>query len=115
MADNQFRPGPVAAQYAHNGCHVIVARGELDLDTTAELATALAKAADEHGVVVLNLNAVTFADSALLNLLLHTHRATTLRIAAPHPRVVLLFEMTGADQVLHLFATVDDACTPDRA
>ncbi|MFD7539871.1 STAS domain-containing protein [Streptomyces sp. NPDC059819] len=115
MADSQFSPGPVAAQYARNGCNVIVARGELDLDTTADLAAALSKAAGEHGVVVLDLSAVTFADSALLNLLLHTHRATTLRIAAPHPRVTLLLEMTGADQVLHLFATVDDACTPDPA
>ncbi|MFB7741566.1 STAS domain-containing protein [Streptomyces sp. NPDC056132] len=113
MADSHFRPGHVAAQFARNGCHVIVARGELDLDTTADLAAALAKAAGEHGVVVLDLSAVTFADSALLNLLLHTHRATTLRVAAPHPRVVLLLEMTGADQVLHLFATVNDACTSD--
>ncbi|GGY69669.1 STAS domain-containing protein [Streptomyces xanthochromogenes] len=69
MADRQHHPGPVAAQYPHNGCHVIVARGELDLDTTPDLAAALAKAADEHDVVVIDLSAVTFADSAVLNLL----------------------------------------------
>ncbi|MFK0181720.1 STAS domain-containing protein [Streptomyces xanthochromogenes] len=113
MADSPYHPGPIAAQYAHKGCHVIVARGELDLDTTPDLTAALAKAADEHDVVVIDLSAVTFADSALLNLLLRTHGATTLRIAAPHPRIMLLLELTGADQALHVFTNLDDACATD--
>ncbi|MGW8329150.1 STAS domain-containing protein [Streptomyces sp. NPDC055808] len=110
MPDSSFRPDPVAAQYARGGSSVVVARGELDVDTVPLLARALERAAAAAPVVVLDVGGVTFADSTTLNLLLRTHRATTLRIAAPQTQLLHLLEVTGADHVLRLYPSTDDAC-----
>ncbi|MFC3259591.1 STAS domain-containing protein [Streptomyces xanthochromogenes] len=104
-------PDPVTAQYARHGCWVVVACGEFDADTVEPLERALGRAAAEgFAVVVLDVGAVTFADSGLLNLLVRTQRATTLRIAGSPPQLRRILELTGADQALHLYPSADDAC-----
>ncbi|WP_405827308.1 STAS domain-containing protein [Streptomyces sp. NBC_00105] len=60
---------------------VVVAQGDMDLDTSAPLAESLLAAAHAHPVVVLDTSSVTFADSAFLNLLLQAHALAELRIA----------------------------------
>ncbi|MFD9418736.1 STAS domain-containing protein [Streptomyces goshikiensis] len=88
---------------------VVVAHGDMDLDTSAPLAESLLAAAHAHPVVVLDTSGVTFADSAFLNLLLRAHALTELRIAAPPHQLQRLLEMTGADTVLHIHPTVQAA------
>ncbi len=59
--------------------------------------------------MVLDASGVDFGDSALLNLLILTHQAGNLRVAAPPQQLQRLFEMTGVDTVLEIRETVDAA------
>ncbi|MFF0740640.1 STAS domain-containing protein [Streptomyces sp. NPDC004111] len=109
MPDHHSRPGPLAGQYTRGGWHIVVARGDLDLASLPPLREALETAAATGAPIVVDLDAVTYADSMTLNLLLQIHRATTLRLAAPGRQVCRLFGITGADQVLLLYPTLADA------
>ncbi|MFF8479024.1 STAS domain-containing protein [Streptomyces sp. NPDC015414] len=97
--------------YELQGALVIVAQGAYDLDSLAPLSAMLETAASASSPVVLETSGVTFADSTLLNLLLHTHRAIDLRIAAPSAQLRRLLEITGADTVLVVRPTVEDAAS----
>ncbi|MER5728335.1 STAS domain-containing protein [Streptomyces sp. NPDC002138] len=88
---------------------VVTGSGEYDLDTLDAISGELSAAAAAHRMVVLDASAITFADSSFLNLLIRTHHATRLRIAAPQGQLARLFEMTGADRVLDLRPSVEDA------
>jgi anti-anti-sigma factor len=103
----------VGEKYVLRGAFVVPVRGELDLDTLAPLREALEAAAAEHPVTVLDGAGITFADSSALNLLLDTAGRTTLRIAAPSASLLRLLRLTGADQVLRTWPTVDDAADAD--
>ncbi|MEU9031855.1 STAS domain-containing protein [Streptomyces sp. NPDC048383] len=97
---------------------VVVAHGDMDLDTSAPITDSLLAAAHAHPVVILDTSGITFADSSFLNLLLQVHALTELRIAAPRHQLQRLREMTGADTVRHLHPTVQAATSaahlPDR-
>ncbi|MCX4804129.1 STAS domain-containing protein [Streptomyces sp. NPDC058682] len=101
--------GVVGDSYLAGAGWVVAAHGELDQDTLAPLQEALASAADQHGLVVLDAGSITFGDSSFLNLLLRMHHLTTLRIAAPGEQLRRLFALTGADTVLSLHPSVEDA------
>ncbi|MFI9119774.1 STAS domain-containing protein [Streptomyces bikiniensis] len=109
QADGRRPDRAAVARYAAHGAGVVVARGSYDMQTVASLATALDTAAEKHRKVVLDASGVTFADSAFLNLLILTHRTTDLRLAGPTPQVKRLLEITGADTVLTVRSTVEDA------
>jgi anti-anti-sigma factor len=99
----------MVVQYESHGARVVGARGSFDTDSVTYLADALAAARREHTKVVLDASGITFADSALLNLLILTHQATDLRVAAPTEQLQRLLHVTGADTVLKVRATVDEA------
>ncbi|WUN43995.1 STAS domain-containing protein [Streptomyces sp. NBC_00306] len=103
--------GPLDTQYAVGDVWVVVARGEVDLNNLPPLTEALTQAAETHATVVLDASGITFADSTFLNLLLRIHQATDLRIAAPGPQLERLLDLTGADGVLDLRPSVDEATT----
>ncbi|MFH0521385.1 STAS domain-containing protein [Streptomyces sp. M41] len=96
-------------QYELRGAWVVAAHGAYDMDTIAPLADALETAVRKHPKVVLDASGVTFADSTFLNLLIRTHQVGTLRVAAPSRQLQRLCEITGADRVLELRGTVEDA------
>ncbi|MFE9680775.1 STAS domain-containing protein [Streptomyces sp. NPDC002701] len=96
-------------QYARRGAWVVTVRGDLDIDSLARQRTRLESTAAAVPVLVLDLSAVTFADSTFLNLLLMLRRATDLRLAGVPCQVVRLLELIGADEVLRLYPTVADA------
>jgi anti-anti-sigma factor len=96
-------------QYERNGAWVVVAHGDYDMDTVSPLADALETAARKHPKLVIDVSGVTFADSTFLNLLLRVHQATTLRVAGPRHQLRRLLELTGADAVLDIRQTVQDA------
>ncbi|MFJ9721528.1 STAS domain-containing protein [Streptomyces sp. NPDC101209] len=109
---NGHTPGQVGVgQYERGGAWVVIAHGDYDLDSIGRLTQALDTAAAQHKRVVLDASGVTFADSTFLNLLLNTHRHTDLRIAAPAPQLRRILEITGADTLLDIRPTVDDAVT----
>jgi len=99
----------VVVQYESHGVRVVGARGSFDIDSITYLADALAAARREHTRVVLDASGITFADSALLNLLILTHQATDLRAAAPTEQLQRLLQVTGVDTVLKVRATVEEA------
>nr|PPQ61910.1 anti-sigma factor antagonist [Streptomyces sp. QL37] len=88
---------------------MLAPRGELDLNTLAPLEAEIETAIAQHCGVVLDASNITFADSTFLHLILATHHRTDLRIAAPSPAVGRLFHIGGADTVLRLFPTLEDA------
>jgi len=96
-------------QYEKDGAWVVVAHGGYGLDSLSGLADALETAAQKHSKVVLDASGVTFADSSFLNLVLGVHRLTSLRLAAPAQQLRRLLELTGADGVLAVRATVEEA------
>ena len=96
-------------QYERDKACVIVAHGAFDMDTIAPFAEALQTAVAQHARVVVDASGITFADSTFLNLLLHINQQTDLRIVAPAPQLRRVLEMTGADSVLTVQPTVDDA------
>ncbi|SMQ14299.1 anti-anti-sigma factor [Streptomyces sp. Ag82_O1-12] len=101
--------GAAVLQYEWLGAWVIVARGSYDMDSIAPLSDALGAAVRKHPKVVLDASGITFADSMLLNLLILTHQAGTLRVVAPSPQLQRLFEITGVDGVLQTRTSLDDA------
>ncbi|WP_324605896.1 STAS domain-containing protein [Streptomyces sp. NRRL S-813] len=96
-------------QYEWRGAWVVAAHGSYDMHSIPPLADALAAAARKHPKVVLDASGVVFADSSFLNLLILTHQAGTLRVAAPPQQLQRLFAITGVDAVLEVRETVDDA------
>ncbi|MEU0671339.1 STAS domain-containing protein [Streptomyces sp. NPDC006172] len=107
---NEYVPEQTSMlQYERNGVLVVVAPGACDLDSIAPLADALETAAAKQSRVVVDASGVSFADSTFLNLVLHIHRLTELRLAAPPPQLRRVLELTGADAVLDVRATIEDA------
>ncbi|GAA2624745.1 MULTISPECIES: STAS domain-containing protein [Streptomyces] len=104
-----YHGGVVGDSYPAGAGWVVAAHGELDQDTLAPLETELAAAADRYRLVVLDAGSITFGDSSFLNLLLRLHQTTTLRIAAPGDQLRRLFALTGADTVLSVHPSVEDA------
>ncbi|MFF5506511.1 STAS domain-containing protein [Streptomyces roseolus] len=96
-------------------CLVAKVRGVMDYVTQLELRGRLTQAIDRaERAVVLDLAEVSFCDSAGLNVLLGARReaeraAVVLVLACVPVTLRRILEMTGADQVLRVFATVADA------
>ncbi|GAA3856455.1 STAS domain-containing protein [Streptomyces lacrimifluminis] len=102
------QPGAVM-QYDVNGIGVVVAYGEYDAHTLGQLSEALHNAAAKQPCVVLDVSAVTFGDSSFLNLLLTIRQQASFRLVSPPPQLRRVLEITGADTVLDIRASVEDA------
>ncbi|MFI7681027.1 STAS domain-containing protein [Actinophytocola sp. NPDC049390] len=96
--------------------------GEVDLDTAPDLQTALVIALREagDGGCVADLTGVSFLGSAGLTALLNAtqeaeQRREPLRIVVDSNRpVVRPIEITGLDQILRLYDSVEQALRPSR-
>lgn len=108
-ASDQVEGQAAVVQYKQRGAWVVVAHGAYDMDSITPLANALAAAAAEYPKVVLDTSGVSFADSTFLNLLIHTHEKTALRVVAPTPQLQRILQLTGTDALLEVRATVEDA------
>ncbi|MEU6772654.1 STAS domain-containing protein [Streptomyces sp. NPDC046759] len=106
------RPVPQPAgvlQYEWDGAWVIVPHGAYDMQNIAPLVEALEDASEKYSKVVLDASQLTFADSTFLNLLIRVHTMTALRVAESAPQLLRLLELTGADSVLAVRDSVEDA------
>ncbi|MEU4508636.1 STAS domain-containing protein [Nonomuraea wenchangensis] len=97
------------------GVCVISVAGEIDTATARAFDLYIQRhrrAPGEH--VVVDLSEVTFLASAGLRVLLNTHafarqHGGVLHLAAPHPKIAGLMELTQANTVLHVHETVEQA------
>lgn len=93
---------------------LIVASGELDVQSLPDLRARLAEAVDGGAKrVVVDLAEVSFIDSLSLSALVGTRRrlgdSGRLAIVAVHDYVKLILQASGLEQVLDVFATREDA------
>ena len=92
------------------GVVLLRASGDLDAYTAPGLRTQLHEATEGGGdaeLVVVDLQQITFIDSAGLGALVGAHRRMRerggrLRIVRPPPLVARAFELTGLDEVLDM-------------
>ena len=91
--------------------------GEVDLTTHERLREQLAEAAKAGGPVVVDLSSCNFIDSSGIRALLLGLRATeesaddsaSFSIAAPASQVARVLELTGLNETVTLYKTVDEA------
>lgn len=103
-------PKPAAViQYEWDGAWVIVAYDEYDPYSIGPLVEALDVASSKYSKVVVDASLLTFADSTFVNLLLRVHSTTALRVAEPAPQLQRVLQLTGADTVLDVRASVEEA------
>ncbi|MGX1541113.1 STAS domain-containing protein [Streptomyces adustus] len=81
----------------------------VDADSVSLLASALHEAASAYTTVVVDAAWMTFADSSVLNVLLHFHHGHRLRVARPAHQLQRVLELTGADKVLDIRPAVLEA------
>jgi anti-sigma B factor antagonist len=102
---------------SHDATTVIAGRGEVDIATVPPLRAALAEAAEaEQPRFVVDLTEVTFIDSVGVGAILHAKRRAgaegRMAVVVPESSYArVIFEVVGADQVLDVFKTRDEAFT----
>ena len=97
------------AEERREGVAELALSGDLDMSATFRLEPALDRVFDDGDVreLVLDLDGVTFVDSAGLGLMLATHERsraarTRMAIVRARPEVQRVFELTGVEGVLPL-------------
>ncbi|MFE4971592.1 STAS domain-containing protein [Kitasatospora sp. NPDC056651] len=91
---------------------VLALLGELDLDSVAELRTALDRAvAEPSAVVVVDCAGLEFCDSTGLNVLLRAKAraaadGSRIELARPRPLILRMLELTGATEAFPIRETV---------
>jgi anti-sigma B factor antagonist len=112
-------PGGVAVWVrATEHALIVTVAGEIDVRTAPEVTAATQRAlAERPATIVVDLSEVTFLGSAGLSVLLAAHRR-----AAPHSRVHIVatkrtvlrpIQLTGLEQELALFSSLEDALEGD--
>ena len=96
------------------GVVIAAVTGEIDISTVAQLRERLFELADNGGTLIVDLNRVTFIDSAGLGALVGTARRAAAHGGSVHavcarPQTRKLLWMTGVDRRIPLTATVDGA------
>ncbi|RSM87956.1 STAS domain-containing protein [Kibdelosporangium aridum] len=122
MTDNQSGAEPSPARLAItqrivDDTPLVVATGEVDMDTAPTLSAAVTTALDQAAgrPCILDLTAVSFLNSAGLTALVNATRQADarqepLRIVVDSNRPVIRpIEITGLDTVLALYHSVDEA------
>jgi len=94
---------------------VVHAAGELDLHTAGSLQDALdAAVAAQAPLIVVDLAAVDFMDSTGLSVIVATVAAVReqdgeVRVVTATEKIKKVFTLTGIDQQVRMFATVEEA------
>ncbi|MFF0062352.1 STAS domain-containing protein [Streptomyces sp. NPDC005279] len=99
---------------------VLVLDGELDHDTVQPLREALAEAVEARAErIVVDCADLRFCDSTGLNVLLRARLAASetggrVELAGLRPPVARMFDITGAQAVFRVYATIDEALADQR-
>lgn len=98
------------------GAVIASVTGDIDMSVVAGLRERLFGLADSGQPLIVDLNRVTFIDSAGLGVLVATARraaaqGTSLHAVCSRPQTLRLLWLTGVDRRIPLTATVDGALT----
>jgi anti-anti-sigma factor len=96
------------------GVVIAAVTGEIDISSVAQLRQRLYELADNGGTLIVDLNRVTFIDSAGLGALVGAARRAaahggSLHAVCARPQTRKLLWLTGVDRRIPLTATVDGA------
>jgi anti-sigma B factor antagonist len=96
------------------GVVIAAVAGDIDISTVPRLRERLFKLADGGGTLIVDLNRVTFIDSAGLGALVGAARGATAHDGSLHavcarPQTRKLLWLTGVDRRIPMAATVDGA------
>jgi anti-sigma B factor antagonist len=100
------------------GTALVEISGDIDVETTQQLRSTLHEVANDERVriVVIGLEGVEFIDSSGLGVLMGCSRrlrlrgqGNELRLVCSRPNLLRVFEITGLDTVLPIFAATPDA------
>jgi len=99
---------------SERGVVIAAITGEIDISAVAQLRERLFELADNGGTLIVDLNRVTFIDSAGLGALVGTARRAaahggSLHAVCSRPQTRKLLWLTGVDRRIPLAATVDGA------
>ena len=99
---------------SERGCVIATVTGEIDISTVGELRECLFELVEGSEPLIVDLDRVTFIDSAGLGALVGTSRRAaehggTLRAVCTQPRTKKLLWMTGVDRRIPLEASLDEA------
>jgi anti-sigma B factor antagonist len=103
------------------GIPVVTAPEEIDVSNADGLRTSLLEAASNgHPTLVADMSRTRFCDSAGLHALAAAHQRARaeggqLRLVISGDAVLRIFSITGMDQVIPSFASLDDALAPASA
>lgn len=106
----------VTAGTAHT---LVTLAGECDLNTGRQLRDILTSEVSRGAQrLIVDLSALTFMDSTGMQVLLSTRsvlavRGGALALVSPQPVVARILELTGADQVIPVYGSLEDAQTAD--
>jgi anti-sigma B factor antagonist len=98
-----------------NGARVVRVSGEVDISTHERLGEHLVSEADAGEFVVVDLSSCSVIDSSGIRALLLGHKATKtagpgrFAIVATSPQVARVLELTGVDDAISLYDSVEDA------
>ena len=98
-----------------NGVAVVAVPEEIDIINAAGLRAALLQAVSAgHSTLVVDMTGTHFCDSAGLHVLVRAHKRARadggdLLLALQAAEVLRVLEITGIDQVIPAFATLDEA------
>jgi anti-sigma B factor antagonist len=115
--------GLTIAVRRERGCSIVAVTGEIDISTVAGLRERLYELAESGQQLIVDLDQVTFIDSAGLGALVGTSRRTaenggSLRAVCKNPQTLKLLWLTGVDRRIALEESLDGAlasaaATPD--
>jgi len=99
---------------SERGCVIAAVTGEIDISTVGRLRECLFELAESAQPLIVDLDRVTFIDSAGLGALVGTSRRAaerggTLRAVCTQPQTRKLLWMTGVDRRIPLEASLDEA------
>jgi anti-anti-sigma factor len=103
-----------------DGIAVLAVAGEIDLATAPALEQAITSAlANDPTALVIELSAVTFMASAGMQILATTQqkvsKSAQFAVVADGPATSRPIQLTGLDEILGLYPTLDEALTAVRA
>jgi anti-sigma B factor antagonist len=95
-------------------CTVMRLAGEADVTTTQLGAALEAEVAKRPRVLLVEMSALTFIDSAAIHEVVRAHRqlsgeGRTLALVSPSGLVARVLSLTGLDQVIHVYQSLDEA------
>jgi anti-sigma B factor antagonist len=101
------------------GYAIVTGAGEIDIATGAGLRERLSELAANGRPLVVELDQVSFMDSAGLDALIGAAKCAaahgaSLHVACTRPQIRQLFRLTGLDRQIPLARTLDEALTAAR-